>query len=155
MSDVIGASCAVSGYEYCCLVQWSVCICVCGLILMARLRPIRFYLSMAADVVEQWASSDTHLFHMDQNPHFVSGMAGRMKINWGDIYWLMMSPAGNGLEGYHSVFFGKIITPSVPQLVQKINKKPTPGLIFNKVCSGTIMHSAKCSLNLITLLLCA
>lgn len=31
----------------------SVCLCVCGLILMARLRPISFYLSVAADVVEQ------------------------------------------------------------------------------------------------------
>lgn len=31
MSDVIGARCAVSGYEYCCHVHWSVCryVCVC------------------------------------------------------------------------------------------------------------------------------
>lgn len=82
-------------------------VCVCGLVLMVRLWPISFYLTMAAEVVEQWASSDRDITHTyitcAQKPTpWVSGGETNEKKGWGGIYWLMMSPGGNVLEGYHA-----------------------------------------------------
>jgi len=79
----------------------------------------------------------------------------------GDIYWLMMSPGGNVSECYHTAFerigrsFLHLFLLSAPCKERKKKKNPHAGWIFHKVHSGTIMHSAKCSPELIIPPLCA
>lgn len=154
MSNVIEARCAVSGYEYCCHVHWSVCLWVCVCV-----WPGPNGKTTAHQLLFGWRSSGTMSVirqrythtHTCKNPHFL--VKSKKKIE-GDIYWLMMSPEGNVLEGYHAGILGTgrlflhLFLHSAPC------KIPTNGWIFHKVHSGTIMHSAKCSLKLIIPLLC-
>lgn len=63
-----------------------------------------------AEAVEQWASSDrditlTHITRAQTPPHTLcQPWADKWKKRGGgaDIYWLMMSPGGNVLAGYHA-----------------------------------------------------